>query len=95
MSDNTVESNQTIIMGILIGLIIALCGILGVVGLPPLWTWIRRKMPVSKARILRRYATIDGWLVTKVRKIKHHLSSLVVSYHFRCKLIPSLSILQT
>jgi len=81
MSDNTVESNQTIIMAILIGLIIALCGILGVVGLPPLWTWIRRKMPVSKARILRRYATIDGWLVTKTVKAHDEVCDCIKSYY--------------
>lgn len=60
------ESNHTIVVGILVGLIILLCLILGFLTLPAVVNYFRRHIPVSQERIDRRYATIDGWLVTKV-----------------------------
>ena len=55
-----------IIVGVLIALIVVLGMVLGVVTIPPLINFFRRKIPVSQKRIDRRYATIDGWLITKV-----------------------------
>ena len=60
------EANM-IIVGVLIALIVVLGMVLGVVTIPPLIHFFRRKIPVSQKRIDRRYATIDGWLITKVR----------------------------
>ena len=60
-------ANQNmIIVSILIGLICVLCIILGFVTIPPLIIFIQRRLPVPQKRIDRRYATIDGWLITKV-----------------------------
>lgn len=54
-----------VIVAILITLICVLCIILFFVTVPPLLHMIRRRIPVPQARINRRYATIDGWLITK------------------------------
>lgn len=59
------EQNMAVV-GVLIALICVLIVILFVVTIPPLLHMIRRKMPIPKARIDRRYATIDAWLVRKV-----------------------------
>jgi len=55
-----------VVVSILIALISLLCIILAFVTIPPVMHMIRRKMPIPQARIDRRYATIDGWLITKV-----------------------------
>jgi hypothetical protein len=69
-SDNTqtnyVAEHNMIVVVVLIGLIVVLCTILGFVALPPIMAMIQRKMPIPQKRIDRRYATIDGWLITKV-----------------------------
>jgi hypothetical protein len=59
------ESNM-IVVGVLIGLICILLIILAWVTIPPIVQMIRRKIPVSQKRIDRRYATIEGWIITKV-----------------------------
>lgn len=69
-SGGGIQSAQTqnmIVIGILIALIIILCLILGMVTIPPILAMIQRRIPVPQKRIDRRYATIDGWLITKVR----------------------------
>lgn len=66
-SPSVLQQHNMIIVGILIGLIVILCCVLGIVTIPPLWYYLRRTLPVSQKRIDRRYATIDGWLVRKVR----------------------------
>jgi hypothetical protein len=67
MDADFVPQRSMMIIGILIALIVLLCLILGLVIIPPLLATLQRKLPVSKKRISRRYATIDGWLITKVR----------------------------
>ena len=57
-----------VVVAILIALIVMLSMVLASVTVPPLLHMIRRKIPVPQARIDRRYATIDGWLIIKVRK---------------------------
>jgi hypothetical protein len=71
-----------IIVGILIGLIIFLTLLLARVALPPLMAWIRRKLPVSPKRIERRYATIDGWLISK--RVQPHDGCCVLLMHQLC-----------
>ena len=61
------EQNM-VVVAILIALIVMLSMVLASVTVPPLLHMIRRKIPVPQARIDRRYATIDGWLIIKVRK---------------------------
>lgn len=56
-----------VVVGILIGLIVILWIVLGIMLCVPLIRCIRRRMPVSKKRINRRYETIEGWLITKVQ----------------------------
>ena len=65
MAEAPGEENA-VIVAILIGLIIFLSLVLVWIAFPPLLDWIRGKIPVSPKRIARRYATIDGWLITKV-----------------------------
>ena len=65
-TSNTEERNW-VVVGVLIALIIVLWMILGCMLCVPLTRCIRRRMPVSKKRINRRYETIEGWLITKVR----------------------------
>ncbi|CAB9526903.1 Zinc finger, C3HC4 type (RING finger) [Seminavis robusta] len=55
-----------VVVGILIALIVMLWVILGGMLCYPLVRFIKRRMPVSKRRINRRYDTIEGWLITKV-----------------------------
>lgn len=62
------EERNWVVVGVLIALIVMLWLILGGMLCYPLMRYIRRKMPVSKRRINRRYETIEGWLITKVRK---------------------------
>lgn len=61
------EDRNWVVVGILIALIILLWFVLGVMLCVPLVRFVQRKMPVSKKRIERRYETIEGWLITKVR----------------------------
>jgi CBS domain containing-hemolysin-like protein len=63
--------HNIIVVGVLIGFIILLFLILTFVTLPPLYACIRRKIPVSQRRIDRRYATIEGWLISKVSRVDH------------------------
>jgi hypothetical protein len=60
------EERNWAVVGVLIALIIMLWLILGAMLCYPIMRFIRRKMPVSKRRINRRYETIEGWLITKV-----------------------------
>ena len=60
--------NNSIVVAVLVALICILFLILIFVTVPPILHIIKRKMPVPQARIDRRYATIDGWLIRKVRK---------------------------
>lgn len=57
--------HNVVIVAILITLICVLCIILVFVTVPPLLHMIRRRIPIPQAKIDRRYATIDGWLITK------------------------------
>jgi Ring finger domain len=57
------------IVGILIGLVCLLSGLLIYLLYAPVRNYIRRKIPVSPEKIQRRYQTIDGWMVTKVRAV--------------------------
>jgi hypothetical protein len=60
--------NNSIVVAVLIALVCILFLILIFVTVPPILHIIKRKIPVPQARIDRRYATIDGWLIRKVRK---------------------------
>ena len=62
--------NNSIVVAVLIALVCILFLILVFVTVPPILHIIKRKIPVPQARIDRRYATIDGWLIRKVRKNK-------------------------
>ncbi|CAJ1968611.1 unnamed protein product [Cylindrotheca closterium] len=64
MAEEEGHENMAIV-GVLIGLITFLSFVLVWIMFPPLMDLIRRKMPVSQKRIDRRYATIDGWLISK------------------------------
>lgn len=63
------QQQNMAVVSILIALIAMLCLILMFVTIPPLIHMIKRRMPVPQAKIDRRYATIDGWLITKVRTL--------------------------
>mmetsp|Transcript_58373 Transcript_58373/g.142743 ORF Transcript_58373/g.142743 Transcript_58373/m.142743 type:complete len:825 (-) Transcript_58373:34-2508(-) len=63
--DSNASQKNMIIVGVLIALIIVLCCILMFIVIPPVIKFFRKKIPVSKKRIERRYRTIDGWLITK------------------------------
>mmetsp|Transcript_58374 Transcript_58374/g.142749 ORF Transcript_58374/g.142749 Transcript_58374/m.142749 type:complete len:824 (-) Transcript_58374:34-2505(-) len=63
--DSNASQKNMIIVGVLVALIIVLCCILMFIVIPPLIKFFRKKIPVSKKRIERRYRTIDGWLITK------------------------------
>lgn len=66
LSSNKGEERNWIIVGVLIALIGILWMVLGAMLCLPITRCIRRRMPVSKKRIQRRYETIEGWLITKV-----------------------------
>jgi hypothetical protein len=73
----TAPEHNVVVVGVLIALIIILCLILGCVTIPPIIALIQRQLPVPQARIDRRFATIDGWLITKVRKFESRRDCIV------------------
>lgn len=72
------EKRNWVVVGILIGLIVILWVVLGVMLCVPLIRCIRRRMPVSKKRVNRRYETIEGWLITKVSFLSFCLFGLLL-----------------
>jgi len=60
------EQRNWVIVAILIVIIVVLWLVLGMMLYVPLARYLRRRMPVSQARIHRRYETIEGWLITKL-----------------------------
>jgi hypothetical protein len=83
--ESSTKPHNMMVVGVLIGLIILLCIILTFVTMPPFLAWMRRKMPVSQRRIDRRYATIEGWLISKVScfelsVLMNHETKFVVLY---------------
>lgn len=56
-----------LLTGILMGLVIIFSITLCYMTLPTLIRWVRKKVPVSEARVQRRYETVEGWLISKVR----------------------------
>jgi len=68
------EERNWVVVGVLIALIVVLWIVLGLMLCIPLGRFVRRRMPVSKKRVNRRYETIEGWLITKVsEKSKKYL----------------------
>jgi hypothetical protein len=61
------EQNE-LVVSILIGLIVVLGLFFIVMIVPPLNRCILRHKPVSDKRIERRYETIEGWIISKVRE---------------------------
>jgi hypothetical protein len=61
------EQNKAVV-SILIGLIVVLTIFFIVMISSPLKRCIRRHTPVSDKRIERRYETIEGWIISKVRE---------------------------
>jgi hypothetical protein len=62
------EQNMAVV-GILVGLIILLSFLFLAMIAPTISRFVRRKVPVSDERIERRYETVEGWLISKVRPI--------------------------
>jgi hypothetical protein len=58
-----------ILTGLLMGLVAIFTITLCYLTLPPLLQWIRRKIPVSDARVQRRYETVEGWLIVVIGKV--------------------------
>lgn len=63
--DVVVGPNVAILVTLIV-LIIVLATIFLCLIVPPIYHHLRRKMPVSPKRIEARYATIEGWLISKV-----------------------------
>jgi len=61
----TNEDTHVIVVSILIGLIVTLCGVLVALAVPLMRDIIREHMPLNHRRLKRRYETVDGWLITK------------------------------
>jgi hypothetical protein len=59
-----------VLTGVLMGLVTVFTIALCYLTIPSLLQWIRQKIPVSKARVQRRYETVEGWLISKVRTYK-------------------------
>lgn len=60
---------HTIVVGVLIALIVILCIVLGLLVLPWIRIYLRRRASNDKRRMQRRYKTVDWWLITKVRHV--------------------------
>jgi len=78
--------NNAAVVAVLIALICILFLILMSITLPPIIHMIKRKIPVSQARIDRRYATIDAWLIRKVRERRGRNEKTKPSYRYRIKI---------
>ena len=64
--DETSQGPNMIIVGSLIGLIAILSLLLVYLLIPPLLLYIKRRTPVNPKQLEARYATIEGWLISKV-----------------------------
>lgn len=62
------DDRRMLVTGILIAIMVVLSLLLCYLVTPLLMEFLRAKIPESKARTERRYQTIEGWLVTKVRR---------------------------
>lgn len=58
-----------VLTGVLIGLITVFIILVCYLTVPVLYPFFREKMPVPKERLRRRYETIEGWLISKVRRV--------------------------
>lgn len=70
--------------GVLLGLVITCTLILCYLTIPAIVVWLHRmittKIASSASRIQRRYETIEGWLISKVRKVKE--TAEIVRFRF-------------
>jgi hypothetical protein len=73
----TSSDPNMVLTGIMMGLVILFSLMLCCLTLPPLIYWLRRRIPVSTAQIQRRFETIEGWLITKVRHAAGGMSQIV------------------
>jgi hypothetical protein len=67
---NYSPTTNAVVVGILIAIIIILSVLFLLLIIPPCLRFIQRQIPVSPKRITERYETIEGWLISKVRKIR-------------------------
>jgi hypothetical protein len=62
------DDRRMLVTGMLIAIMIILSVLLCYLVMPLFYDYLRAKIPVSEARKERRYQTIEGWLVSKVRQ---------------------------
>jgi hypothetical protein len=62
------EDRRMLVTGILVAIMIVLSILLCYLVVPLICDYLRAKIPVSESRKERRYQTIEGWLVSKVRQ---------------------------
>lgn len=68
VQQQTATENNSAVVGVLSGLIVFLSLLFLVLVIPPFCRSLQQRIPVSKKRIKRRYETIEGWLISKVRR---------------------------
>jgi hypothetical protein len=66
-SESILQTHAALLIGVLTGLTLMLTVIFIVMIYPIVADYIKEKMPVNPERLLKRYETIEAWLVTKVR----------------------------
>jgi len=66
---SSVAEENMVIIGVLVGLVVLLFAVFTIIVGPPLIQYIKRKIPDDPKKIQRRYETIEGWLISKVRTL--------------------------
>lgn len=64
------QEENWVIVGCMIGSLVVLVILFLVLVVPPLFYFIKSRIPVSPVRIERRYETIEAWLITK--RVRNH-----------------------
>jgi hypothetical protein len=62
------DDRRMLVTGMLLAIMVILSMLLCYLVVPLFYDYLRDKIPVSEARKERRYQTIEGWLVSKVRQ---------------------------
>jgi hypothetical protein len=62
------DDRRMLVTGMLLAIMVILSMLLCYLVVPLFYEYLRDKIPVSEARKERRYQTIEGWLVSKVRQ---------------------------
>ena len=80
-STSTTSDPNLILTGCMMGLVAIFSLLLCYLLLPLCFQWVRRKIPATTAQVNRRYETVEGWLITKVRSLFRYVCVCNICKH--------------